>query len=291
MSKDMDFQNQSTENLLEKTDLTEAREEEEENKTLYSEPSETTIQNNIQKRDILEKIRNQKRILLADLCELSGGGGRFQKIILLLLTIIFFFTGFFSNLRIYSFEKPTFLCPGYDSHSHLIWSKCSEEEVCKTYYPSNFRIDYFFDSLVSHFGLFCDKAELKEVIRNVVVCISSISSLFVGYISDFVGRQKCIYFGVFVAFMGFLLSYFSKDFTIIIIGNSLLTSYMHINVILIYMVCNELISDPLRSRAVGLLGFSLVIGQMGSHIFSFNKFLIRNYQSNKRHRLLSIYFI
>ena len=107
----MDIQTPSTHHLLDKPDLSESRDPNEtENKTIYSTPSETTFQNNIQKRDILQKMRDQKRILLADLCELSGGGGRFQKIILLLLFIIFLFTGFFSNLRIYSFEKPIFLC-------------------------------------------------------------------------------------------------------------------------------------------------------------------------------------
>lgn len=258
----MDFQNPSSENLIEHENP--PSQQDQINETLYSSGSDSTIQNNIQTRGIMQKMREQKRILLSDLCELSGGGGRFQQGILLLLVLIFFFTGFFSNLRIYSFEKPTFLCPAYDSKSHLIWIDCSEKDMCDTYYPNNFKQVYTFDSLVSHFQLFCDKAELLEVIRNVVVCIASISALFVGYISDFVGRQKCLFFGVAVAFMGFLLSFFSTDFTIIIIGNSLLSSYMHINVILIYMLCNELISDPLRSRALGIVGFSMVLGQIGT---------------------------
>ena len=229
-------------------------------KTIYSDKSDEVL-NNIKHQDIQNKIKNEKRLYVHDLCELARSQGRFEKITLGLLLVMALTLGFYGNIGELTFRPVKFECHEWVEGSYQ-YVPCTETEAC-TQYKTRYRIkDSKFLSVTKKFGLYCEKKDLLDVMMNIIILFSPLSCFIIGYIADFIGRRHTMFLLLGIGTLGFLLSFFGEEFTLFIIGNCLLRSFLHSSVMVIYLYSNEMLGNPLRSQAISLVGLSLALGQM-----------------------------
>jgi MFS family permease len=146
--------------------------------------------------------------------------------------------------------------------NRYVYQVCPEEEAC-TSYKGHFIVDnQGFVSIIDKFKLYCSKRDLLKIMKNMIVFFSTVSCLIFGFISDAIGRRGVIFVAVILALIGFILSFFSKEFTLMIIGNCFLLGFFHINVMVIYLYSNEIFDENLRSKSIGLLFMSYSFGQI-----------------------------
>ena len=229
-------------------------------KTIYSDPSEDPL-NNIQNKDVLEKIKNKKRIYIYDLCELARSRGRFQKITITLILLIAIFLGFYANTY-YLISRPVkFKCHKWVKNDY-IYADCTEKEACEVYKDRFYVEKSNFLSINIKFKLYCDRNDLMELFTNIIILFSPLSCFIVGFVSDLIGRRKTMFTILVIGLMGFILSFFGEEFTLFVIGNCCLQSFMHSFIMIIYLYSNEILSTELRSKTIGLIGLCYAIGQL-----------------------------
>jgi hypothetical protein len=242
------------------------KEEIESIKTIYSSSSEDLI-NNIQNKDVLEKIKNKRRVYIYDLCELARSRGsfetrgRFEKITICLILLLSFFLGFYAN-TFYLISRPV----DYKCHewvgSDYIYVSCSEEEACTTYKNHFYIAGSDFLSINQKFKLYCDRNDLMELFKNITILFSPLSCFIFGFLSDLIGRRKTMLVILVIGILGFLLSFFGEEFTLFVIGNCCLQSFLHSFIMILYLYCNEILGTGLRSKTVGLIGLFYTLGQL-----------------------------
>jgi putative MFS transporter len=96
---------------------------------------------------------------------------------------------------------------------------------------------------------------------------SPLSCFIFGYMADFVGRRKAMFLLVPLGILGFFLSYFGNEFTLFLVGNCCLSSFLQSMVMLIYLYTNEILGRRLRSRSVALLGLAYAFGELVFLVF------------------------
>lgn len=238
--------------LLEKSD--------EHIQTIYSSSSEELL-NNIQNKDILEKVRENRRIYVHDLCELARSRGRFEKLTLGLILAMAFCLGFYSNLN-FLISRPV----QYECHEKLPsgykYVPCTEDQACNLYKDRYRVVKPEFWSIEQQFKLYCERKEMLGVLINIVMLFSPLSCFIIGYLADFIGRRKALVLTFFVGIVGFLLSFFGQEFTLYIIGNCCLNSFQNCSLMLLFLYSNEILGRDFRNRAVGLILLVFTIGRL-----------------------------
>lgn len=230
-------------------------------KTIYSEESEEIL-NNIQNMDILEKIKNKRRLYVHDLCELARSKGRFEHLTLGLAILMIFFLGFYGSLNVLTYRPVRFQCRKFVEGIYQ-WVQCEEAEACMNVNKNRYRVihsDFF--SVTEKFELYCDKKDLLYLMTNVIMFFSPLSCFIFGYMADFVGRRKALFLLIPIGLVGFLLSYFGNEFTLFLVGNCCLCSFLQSMVMLLYLYVNEILGRKLRSVSVALLGLSYALGEI-----------------------------
>lgn len=172
-----------------------------------------------------------------------------------------FFTGFYANIGLFIYQAPEFECSKKIDQRYQYVS-CTEKEACGEF-KGHYRIKSCkFESIVNHFHLYCDKKDIVYVMKNTSLFFASITSFIVGFLSDFIGRQRAMLLAFLFAVMSFFIMFFSSEYSWIIIGNCFSSGYLYIMIMILFMYFNEVLTDPLRSRTAGILTLAYILGQM-----------------------------
>ena len=228
--------------------------------TIPSSSSEEPL-NSIQKKHILLKVHDSRRVYVHDLCELARSGGRFERLTLTLLAVMVFCLGLYSDLGLLVSRPVHYECDKR-ANGRSNWVACDKDEACGKYRSHHLVVFPEFRSVEQQFELFCDKQDLPSMLRAIKTLSSPLSCWAVAYLADFMGRRKALMLALLVGGVGFMLSYFASGFSVYVIGNCCLDSFQSCSLMLVFLYANEILGRGLRSRAVGLLLVFFTLGQL-----------------------------
>lgn len=206
-------------------------------------------------------LKENKSVTLHELWKDCLPSSKFEIRTIFLMSLILFFTASFASMLGFIYQVPDFLCY---KNNNGIWEylPCTENEACSTY-KNNFKIDNSrFVSLITDFNLICNKNDLKNVSMNLVLFFAPFASFYASIHMDYFGRRNSFICSIFFVILGVLLCLIFNNLWSITAGITILDGYSNIMFTIIFLYTNEILTDPLRSKAPGIQAMSFSIGQV-----------------------------
>lgn len=151
---------------------------------------------------------------------------------------------------------------------------CSEQTACQ-YFRDSFIVEKpKYVSINYKFKLYCKRRLYKSVLISVSTLVSPFVQVFNLFFADRLGRRKVILLVSIFGFAGTLLSVFGNSLVMLGFGFTFILIYCNSFYALNYIFINELLVDPLRSKATGIKTFSFAVGLLSGFLKKANlKFL------------------
>ena len=147
--------------------------------------------------------------------------------------------------------------------------KCSEKIACQDF-KDEFKLEETkYISLNYHYELYCKRKIYKSVLISVSTFISPIFQILFLFLADRYGRRKIILFLSIIGFIGTAIAVFANSLLQLGFGFTFISIYYTSTFSLNYIFINELLIDPLRSKASGIKTFLSAIGTLGFYIYEF----------------------
>ena len=149
------------------------------------------------------------------------------------------------------------------------YKDCTQNIACSDFSDTFLVIEPKFKSIVYEYELYCDRQWLKSVVINVSYFTSAFLILPTSFLSDSIGNKMIfIYISPF-GILGVAIGLISSNLPMITIGFTLLQFYTVSTLIGMFVYLNEMIIDPLRSKASGVKTFALALGAIGKYHIKF----------------------
>ena len=143
--------------------------------------------------------------------------------------------------------------------------------ACQNYHDK-FKIETpKYISINYHFDLYCKRKLFKSVLISVSTLVSPLFQAFILFLADRKGRRIILLWTAPIGMLGISFCIFAKSLVLMGFGFTLVNIYYTTTFSLNYIFINELLIDPLRSKASGIKTFSFAIGALGYYLFFFNK--------------------
>ena len=122
------------------------------------------------------------------------------------------------------------------------------------------------------FNLYCDRGYLKELCEFLLMAIASIMTIGLSMFQDLFGRRRLLVLSFILAVSGFLCVFWGTSLVVSLVGLILLWSYVEVAYIIVIVLSNKLIVNPVRKYVHNcfsiVLYFGGVSGNFLTHYFT-----------------------
>ena len=206
--------------------------------------------NNLEAKKI---IKNFESLKVSNLLKLVGGNNNYQKCIIILIAICIYLLSFQNYYQTYIFYVPKILC--YNKNNLL--ENCEYNEACE---KKNFELFLEKKSLVTKFGLFCEKEYIVALIESLTFFCAAIFSLTFSVISDYMGRRKILILSSFIFLFGNFICFYVESLEFIIFGFILAFSGQDMIASVFYVYFSETMGKKFRNITSGIIFIGFVFG-------------------------------
>jgi len=207
----------------------------------------------------------------SNVLQVVGGMGCWQARNLLLSSISFQLAAFSHLGIIFLAFPPTFTCAPHHSEAK---NNCSLEAlgICQNI---SFSKDIFTNTVVSEFGLVCEKLPLLPLLTSTYMIGIIVATLTVGSLSDYFGRRRLILCGSLVHILASWAAWLAPGYWSFLISRVVLGSSIHVVFSVFYVLVQE--STPRTHRT--LSGAVMMLEwNIGGLILCLLSFLIRDWR-------------
>ena len=117
-----------------------------------------------------------------------------------------------------------------------------------------------FQSVTSEFGLFCDRRYLRELCKFLIIGVASVMVFGVSWFQDHFGRKTFILSSFALEVAGILCVVWGTSLIVVMAGLVMLWSFIEIAYILLIVLSNELLVNPIRKYAQNIFAIVTVFG-------------------------------
>ena len=110
------------------------------------------------------------------------------------------------------------------------------------------------------FNLYCDRGYLKELCEFLLMAIASIMTIGLSAFQDLFGRRRLLLLSFILAVSGFMCVSSGTSLVVCLIGLILLWSYVEVSYIILIVLSNELIANPVRKYVHNCFSIVLCFG-------------------------------
>ena len=140
------------------------------------------------------------------------------------------------------------------------WTACTEELACK-HFKHTFRVaEHQYNSVTTQFHLFCGRRWYKSVLINISSLVSPFVQVLFLMLSDRKGRRKMLLISVVFGIIGPLLGGLVDNLVVLGCAMVFASTYYSIVFSLNFVMVNELLIDPYRSKTGGFKSFGFAFG-------------------------------
>lgn len=189
-----------------------------------------------------EIIKNYFHLKVADLLSIAGDNKRFQKIILVVFSLLGIIAAFVIYELPFIYFSPNFSCKTEDGE----YFKCTEKEACNSKY--GFKTENVKISLETEFDIFCENKSLETHAKSFIFFFAGVLVMILSIISDYIGRLPIFYISWFLCILGTSLSYFAKNYYIIVLGVAISFTGVDLFYSTLFIYTNETIGRLIRIK-------------------------------------------
>ena len=219
-----------------------------------------------QKYDMIE----QKLDMGESILDSINPGGRYQYCLLVIAFSLAVGIGFIVYLTAYLTPDPIPECA--DLSNPGVYKLCLESEACSLLRQGkDAKLSVISGSWTDLYGLTCDKSKLRKDGMTLMIFMNALMPLFALYLSDMYGRTTGFALSFLCLILGFIMSYFVKDYMIGMAGiglmNACCTSYPCLYTVYATEVTTS--KTRLRSIIVGMSFFGYGLGCIVVNFFAY----------------------
>lgn len=188
----------------------------------------------------LAKQDNLENFDIADLLRFLGDHHRYQKLVMMFLTTFSLAMGVVCSNLPFVFYEPEFMCNFGDE----TFVSCSKDQACAN--VLGFKTVVQRTSIVSEFGLYCDKADILINGQALYFLLSAFAASAALMVSDVLGRLPGLYIMCSGFVLGSFISYISPSFFGIMFGLGVSQTFVLMSLGLTSVYINEIIGKLIR---------------------------------------------
>ena len=196
----------------------------------------------------------------ADLLDVAGNNQFYQKLLFAYFLIAQFFMMIIFTSIPFIFYAPSFLCFNSDGTTYY----CSEAQACAS---KKFTIESARVSFITQFELYCEKAYLQTLAKNIIFLVAAGGCFTITMLSDFIGRKPLFLISSLLIVVG-CISGLQNNFWLAVAGTTMTFLAQDVFFTFSYLYINEVVGADYRSRFIPAIQLSGAIGTIAASVIT-----------------------